>query len=392
MNPRFGGGLRPSRLLLTLVLLLSACAGSAPPAAPTLGEVQGVAGVKLPANADFVPAQTGMALTDASILRTGADGRARLDLPSGDILRLAPASTLELTAARQPARLKLEAGRLFILLADTSAGADVETSAGVASVRGSAMMVTVDALSQDTRVTCLEGHCQAGNPAGQVQFGAGQRSLLPHRDPATGQYSAPGVEDMLQSDYQAWVDESPEAASLARQRLASAPAAPAASATPTLASAPAPSKSPPPTPTTLAAAPLLEPCIRLDNPPDGALVDYNNPVVFTWTSRVLDATYRLTIHYPDGALASFETRAAQLTRHFDTADSGQSLRWEVAALDANGNEMCRSPQAIFSSPAPEPAPTREQIVCTIGQWDNPGAPCYCDGGLNQPPYCDTKPR
>lgn len=382
-------------VLLGLALLLAGCQAGAEPStlSAALSEIQGTVGVKPPESADFRPATGDTVLTEHGQVQTGEDGRVRLDLSDGTIFRMAPTSLFELISNQSTdqglvTRLKLELGRLFIVLKGGSL--DVETPSGVASVRGSYMMVEVDSRTLDVLVTCLEGHCEASNPAGKVQFGAGQKSLLLHRDPASGQYPAPSVEPMTDEDYQKWLEGSPEAKTLAQQGLASLPSAPGPVPSDTPEPAPAPSATPVPASPTAetAAAPAADtgPCMSLVNPPNDQVVDYNDPVVFQWTSKVQATKYVLTLHYPDGTYIFFETTDTQLTRYFDEMRGNVNFTWDVAALDANGNEMCKSPTGSFTKPAPQPKKTKE-AACTVGQWEDPSAPCYCEDAPNQPPYC-----
>jgi hypothetical protein len=72
------------------------------------------------------------------------DGRVRLDLSSGTIIRVAPSSLFTLTSNNEGdggllTKIKMEVGKIFIIL--NGGRADVETPSGVASVRGSYMKV-----------------------------------------------------------------------------------------------------------------------------------------------------------------------------------------------------------------------------------------------------------
>ncbi len=101
----------------------------------------------------------------------------RIDLSSGTILRLAPASLFTLVSNEEvegglATKLKLELGRIYIILSGGSV--DVETPSGVASVLGSYMMVEIDPFTQDVTITCLEGDCSAGG----IDFSDGQKVTL----------------------------------------------------------------------------------------------------------------------------------------------------------------------------------------------------------------------
>ncbi|MBI5294783.1 MAG: FecR domain-containing protein [Chloroflexi bacterium] len=352
-------------------MILSGCQADNADSALTasLSELEGMVGIKSPENADFSPAAADAVLTDQGQIRTGGDGRARLDLSNGAVIRVSPVSFFELVVSvdgHQAPQIKLEAGRIFVILGSASQGMDVETPSGVATVRGSFMMVEVNPIARDVGVTCLEGHCEASNPAGKAQFTAGEKSMLLHRDPATGEYSAPGVQPMEKGDYDLWLAESPEALALAQHGLASLSESPAATFTPTKQPASTSSETPAASPTvgTTVAGEGLGPCISLVSPAEGAIVDHNNPVNFQWTSRVEAAQYVLKLSYPDGTTVSFETTETQIARYFDSLLSAVNFSWEVAALDADGNTMCISPTGTFIKPEPQPTRQKESILPT----------------------------
>ena len=154
-------------LLCSLLLLASACAPqpSASPLTGTLSELSGRVESKQAEETAFQLVEAGDVLQVNDQVQTGDDGRVRIDLSSGTILRVAPASLFTLTSNEEvegglATKLKLELGRLYIILSGGSV--DVETPSGVASVLGSYMMVEIDPVTQDVTITCLEGDCSAG--------------------------------------------------------------------------------------------------------------------------------------------------------------------------------------------------------------------------------------
>ena len=111
---------------------------------------------------------------------TGEDGRARIDISDGTIIRLSPLSNFVLTAMEDTeqgtlTRLELNIGRLWIIL--KGGVVEVDTPSGLASVRGSYLHVWVDPLTGETNVTCLEGECTLGNEGGIVSLVAGQTAV-----------------------------------------------------------------------------------------------------------------------------------------------------------------------------------------------------------------------
>ena len=179
-----------------------------------LKEVEGASDIKQPGNSDFSPALVGMTLQQNGSVRTGDDGRVRIDLSTGTIIRVAP-SSLFTFAPSQPAngaqssQFSLDLGSIFIIL--NGGQANVNTPSGTASVRGSYLGVFLDSATGNVIISCLEGHCSARNAAGSVDLSTGQTTSLFPRDQATGQYQIPIVGSMTLDEYQQWLDNSPEA-------------------------------------------------------------------------------------------------------------------------------------------------------------------------------------
>ena len=109
-------------LLLVVLDLLTACQPkSTPPPtlvsslSATLKEITGTVTIKQSGASSFSPASIGMELQPNGSIQTGEDGRARLDLSTGTIIRVAPSSLFTLTS-NQPSngslstQLNLKAG------------------------------------------------------------------------------------------------------------------------------------------------------------------------------------------------------------------------------------------------------------------------------------------
>jgi hypothetical protein len=213
-------------ILAVLILALGACkpqpvVSSALTAA--LSELQGVVDIRPSGEGDFTPATTESVLGVDGQIQTGDDGRVRLDLSSGTIVRVAPSSLFTLAANEQvegglATRIKLELGEVFIIL--NGGSAEVETPSGMASVRGSYMRVQVDPDTGDVIVTCLEGACSASNPSGTVEFSAGEKVILYQYDEGRGAWIAPGVEPMSPEDYEEWLEGNPETRELYNRAMA----------------------------------------------------------------------------------------------------------------------------------------------------------------------------
>ena len=380
-------------ILLSLLILTSACQPAEPTASPLTGklsELRGMVKGKKASEDQFKPVVAGSILEVSDQVQTGEDGHVRIDLSTGTIVRVVPSTLFTLVSNEETSgglvtKLKLELGRIFIIL--NGGSMEVETPSGVASVLGSYMMVEVDPLTLDVVITCLEGDCSASNPAGALDFTEGQKVTLFHFDPATGQYRPPQLEDMNDEDFQEWLDENPEAAEILRQVLAnrqnSQPIEPPALVTVT------------DVPATEVPATVIA-CLNIINPPNESSLPHNGPVTFLWESQEGASQYTVTFHYPDGQSVPFNTAATELTRFLDTIPDGGTYQWEVTALDGSGNVICTTQGFSFTKPsshledvAGPTKPPEEPQLCTEGQWENPNAPCYCGGNNNEqlPPYC-----
>lgn len=178
MNTKFA---LPFLIALMIAALVGCQTESVSPLSASLSELSGKVDIKQANQDSFSPAAENARLEVNGQVQTGDDGRVRLDLSSGTIIRVAPSSLFTLTANEQSAnglmtKIKLDLGKIFIIL--NGGQADVETPSGVASVRGSYMKVEVDPITKDIYITCLEGNCSASNPTGSVNFTNGQKVIL----------------------------------------------------------------------------------------------------------------------------------------------------------------------------------------------------------------------
>lgn len=379
-------------ILMALLLLASACQPAEPTAAPaspltgTLSELQGKVDGKKNSQEQFQPITAGTILAVSDQVQTGEDGHVRIDLSSGTIVRLVPSTLFTLASNEETTgglatKLKLEIGRIFIILKGGSM--EVETPSGVASVLGSYMMVSVDPQTLDVFVTCLEGNCHAGNPAGAVDFTGGQKTVLFHSNP-----NAPKVEDMSEQDFQDWLDENPGTENLVQTTQAQ-------NQKPT----------PQPTPTLVTIVPATEVpsasvvCLNIIQPPNDAALPFNGPVTFQWEAQAGATQYTVTFHSPNGQSQPFNTSATELTRFMDTLLDGGAYQWDVTALDGSGSAICTT-QSSFTKPSshvedvapPEKEPgNAPRCTPADAQWNDPNARCYCDPNSNEngslPGYC-----
>jgi len=227
--------------ILLLTLVLSACAPQATPiAAPPapftaiaatlsaqvaqvtlsarLSEITGKVDVKQAGQNAFAPAKANSFLDENGQVQTGEDGRVRLDLSTGTIIRVAPASLFTLIS-NEPSEgslktsIEITLGRLFIIL--NGGSMEVQTPSGAAAVRGSYMSVSYDPNSGEVRITCLEGNCSLTSAGGSVAITAGQTAVV------TGADAPPQVGEMSEQDIQDWLNNNPEASLVATPPAAS---------------------------------------------------------------------------------------------------------------------------------------------------------------------------
>jgi hypothetical protein len=348
-------------LLILLMMALTACQSeqtTPSPLSATLSEIAGKVDIKQAGQEDFAPASAGSMLEVDGQIQTGDDGRARLDLTSGTIIRVAPSSLFTLTANDKvdggfATDIKLELGKIFIIL--NGGTADVETPSGVASVRGSYMKVEVDLVTLDVYVTCLEGHCSAENPAGGVDFEQGQKTILFQKDPVTGNWTIPNVEPMTPDEFQEWLDENPEAQDLFDQAMATmtALAKPTETAVPTA----------PPTanPAGGDGGDGGDACFQPIQPGSGSNLPFQGKVNFEWEPQPGAQSYIITFTTPNGNTVSFETTDTNFEKYIEGfAPRPGEYSWKITAFDGNGNIICSTQEVFFSKPDSFPAPPTKE--------------------------------
>ena len=159
------------------------------------------------AEKEFSPAEVGFVLYLDGQVQTGEDGRARIDFPDGTIVRIGPSSLftfedIEETEKGDFKSLFLEFGQLWVVL--MGGELEVDTPAGVASVRGSYLSVWQDAVTGKTFATCAEGTCVMSSGGVEIIVGAGETMLV----------SGPGVIPlagiMSLEEFELWWEINPE--------------------------------------------------------------------------------------------------------------------------------------------------------------------------------------
>jgi predicted secreted protein len=361
-------------ILLIGIMLLSACGEQAAPTAlsAALSELTGKVDVKQSDSEAFAPADANTVLEANGQVQTGDDGKVRLDLSSGTIIRIAASSNFTLASNEETSgglitKIKLTAGKVFIIL--NGGHAEVETPSGVASVRGSYMKVEVDTDSGDVYVTCLEGDCSAQNPAGGVKFTQGEKTILFHKD-ADGNWQVPGVEPMTPEDFQEWLDNNPEAKELFEKAMATSTA---------LAADPTATNTPKATPTLVSSVPEgggASTACKVITPPSGANLENLGKVKFEWEPQPNAVKYVLTFITSNGNTVSFETTETSIEKYIEIFPAEGNYKWDVTAYGEGDQQLCQSEAATFSKPdSVYTPPTKEPK-------EKPIPPQECD------PYCE----
>lgn len=344
------------------ILVMGACQQQAPSElSAALSELEGLVEFKKAGSDSFAPAAANSIMAVNDQLQTGDDGRVRLDLSSGTIIRVAPSSSFTLVS-NEPAegglitKIKLEAGKIFIIL--NGGSADVETPSGVASVRGSYMKVEVDPDNGDVYVTCLEGDCSGENPAGGVEFTAGEKTILFHQD-ENGNWQVPGVEDMTPEDFQEWLDNNPEAKELFEQAMGTATAM---AAQPTATATPENTATPEPTIVSSLPEGGSSSACKTIEPVEGASLPHQGKVKFQWEPQPGANKYVVTFVDANGLTVSFETTDTSLEKYIEILPGAGNYDWYVAAYGEDGGEICKSETVEFSKPdsKPQPEPKKEE--------------------------------
>jgi hypothetical protein len=250
--------------------------------------------------------------------------------------------------------IKLELGKIFIIL--NGGTADVETPSGVASVRGSYMKVEVDPVTLDVYVTCLEGNCSAKNPAGEVNFTQGEKTILFQKDPVTGNWTIPNVEPMTPEEFQEWLDENPEAQELFNQAVATMTAlvepTPVATATTTSTA----------TPASESAQPAANTCFNALQPAAGSNLPFQGKVKFEWETQPGAQKYVIQFTSSNGNTVRFETTGTNIEKYIEgfVPNPGE-YSWAITAYGEDGNAICSTEAAVFSKPDSFPVqPTKEK--------------------------------
>jgi len=357
-------------LLITLILLLGACRPQAtpdsdtPPAESTsapeavasspaetdvpaaaeapqvqnsslfakLSELAGKVELKQAGQSSFAPASADVQIGVNGQIQTGEDGRVRLDLSSGTIIRIAPSSLFTLTVNEETeggllTKIKMELGKIFIIL--NGGSAEVETPSGVAAVQGSYLKVEFDPETGELTLTCLEGNCSATTPDGKtIDFTDGQKIVI-HQDADGNWVMDEGP--MSPEDFQEWLDNNPEAITLVEQATGGGSDGGGEGGS----------------------------CFGITEPGAGAGLPHQGKVKFAWESQPGAAKYVIKFTNVNGKVILFETSDTNIEQYVEgfLPQAGE-VSWSVTALNETGEEICSTEPTTFTKPdsnyIPEP--------------------------------------
>jgi hypothetical protein len=322
-----------------------------------LSELAGTVELKEADQSAFSPASADMQLNVNGQIQTGTDGKVRLDLSSGTIIRVAPSSIFTLVS-NEPAqggglltKIKMELGMVFVIL--NGGRADVETPAGLAAVRGSYLMTSYDPATKQLTLTCLEGHCQVGLSDGTTkEFTNSQKIVISQN--TEGQWVVTFDGQMSPEDFQTWLSFNPEAEDLVRQAMGGN----------------LPGDSNPGGNDGGGAC-----SISMTAPQGNLPLSATN---FEWTPVENASSYVLTFTPKVGQPFTFVVEPPATSKDVDLGailSSGADVSWSVSAMDTNNNVLCASEPVTTTIPVPEARPQDKN--------DEESRPTECP---TQPPY------
>ena len=346
-------------ILVIIGVILTGCQTKeeTSPLSAGLSELTGLVEMKQAGQDAFTQAAADAILEVNGQIQTGDDGRVRLDLSSGTIIRVAPSSFFTLTSNDEVeggllTKIKLEAGKIFIVL--NGGQTDVETPSGVASVRGSYLKVEVDPVTKDIHITCLEGTCSATNPNGeQIIFTNGQSVILFHQE-SDGSWKSPLLGDMTMEDFEEWLQNSNDNETKKYYDEGVAKLL-EATASPTEPPTEVPTDVPPTEVSSVnGQGEASNACSQLQEPIDGRALNNAGKVNFAWSEQPNAQTYIITFIKEDGSTARIETSSNSAEFYIEVLPAGGNYQWFVTAYGADGKEICKSNSANFSKPQAEP--------------------------------------
>ena len=192
----------------TATLIPTVTSTPTPTRSAAITEMENTVEARASISGEYAPVTAGQILFAGGAVRTGDDGRARLDLiPDSTIIRIAPNTIFsipELTEQEnEPSTLlELFIGQIYILL--SGGELQVKTPSGVAAVRGSMLGVSYDPKTGAMTATCLDGHCSLQCKAGRIDLVGGQAA-----DIMDGRLSDQ-PRSLTDAELRNWLDYAPE--------------------------------------------------------------------------------------------------------------------------------------------------------------------------------------
>lgn len=310
----------------------------------SLSEIAGLVEIQNPDGNAFFPAADGNVLQVDGKVRTGEDGRLRLDLPTGTFVRVGPESLLTLETNETTDNglhtvLTLEASQAWVML--NGGSLEIRTAAGTARVLGSYMVVQIDPLTQDVKVHCLEGSCQAENTTAKTDLKTGEGSILYAPDPNGGTPPpAPQVDLLTQEDYDKFLANVPEAEPVVAEVIETIKATATAK----------PPVDPPPASVDPAS------CFQLSQPASGSEISSSESAAFDWNDQANAYKYILTLVKPNGEQTTHLAWESSLSLSSADLPVAGSYSWQVTAYDSNIQPICSAGPWTFTRPSAPPPP------------------------------------
>jgi hypothetical protein len=108
-----------------------------------------------------------------------------------------------------------------------------------------------------------------------------------------------------------------------------------------------------PTPTATPTDTLTPvPCLKLIFPENGSDLPKEGLISFLWDEQPGANSYRLEIIPPGGKMVVFTTQFVMRNQYAEALPWGGEHKWQVVALDANGQAICTSQTFTFTKPMP----------------------------------------
>ena len=145
-----------------------------------LVEFAGQVEITIAGTNDWRPARIQQLLRPGDRLRTAADSRATLQLSDRSVIRVGPATILEIQPPTPPARHRfgLKRGELFFLDREQPADVEFETPLATGAIRGTEFFLAVAEADFSTRLALLDGAVELKTAGQKLPLASGQQALV----------------------------------------------------------------------------------------------------------------------------------------------------------------------------------------------------------------------